>query len=149
MGTTLENRKIEIDQKTLRNLNVTRKWSMFIAILGFILLGLIIVIGALAGTFLSAFNSGQTGPGLPESLMLAIYFVLGAVYFFPVLFLFRFSKHTTYAVQYLDKQALYQAFRYLKLYFVYLGILKIIVLSLYIVALVAAGSSMAFLKGLG
>ena len=149
METSPESRKIEIGHETLNKLNSTRKWTMFLAIIDFIFLGLFIVIGVITGTFLSAFNSGETGLGIPESLMLVILFVLAVIYFFPVLFLFRFSKHAAHAVQTLDKQELHKAFRNLKSYFVYIGILIIIVLTFYIVALVVEGTSMSFLKGLG
>jgi hypothetical protein len=44
METPLENRKIEIGQETLNHLNTTRKWAMFHAIIGFIFLGLILII---------------------------------------------------------------------------------------------------------
>ena len=149
METTLENRKIEIDQETLNNLNTTRKWAMFLAIIGFIVFGLIFVFGLIAGTFLTVFNLGEKGLGIPESLMFIPILLLALIYFFPVLFLFRFSKHTAHAVQTLDKQALHKAIRNLKSYFVYIGVLIIIVLIFYIVGLIVAGTSMAFLKGLG
>jgi hypothetical protein len=149
METTLENRKIEIDQETLNNLNTTRKWAMFLAIIGFIVFGLIFVFGLIAGTFLTVFNLGEKGLGIPESLMFIPILLIALIYFFPVLFLFRFSKHTAHAVQTLDKQALHKAIRNLKSYFVYIGVLIIIVLIFYIVGLIVAGTSMAFLKGLG
>lgn len=61
MENSQENRKIEIEQETLNDLNVTRKWSMFMAILGFIFLGLLLIIGLLAGTFFSALAPGTEG----------------------------------------------------------------------------------------
>jgi hypothetical protein len=127
METPLEIRKIEIDQETLKNLNTTRKWAMFLAIIGFILLGLIIVIGLIAGTFLTAFNSGEKSLGIPESLMFVPILLLAVIYFFPVLFLFRFSKHTAHALQTLDKQELHKAIKNLKICFAYIGIMIIIV----------------------
>jgi hypothetical protein len=42
----------------------------------------------------------------------------------------------------------HKAIKNLKSCFVYIGVLIIIILSLYIVVLIVAGSSMAFLKGL-
>jgi hypothetical protein len=148
METPLENRKIEIEQETLKHLNTTRKWAMFLAIIGFIILGLIVIIGLIAGTFLTAFNSGGKDLGIPESLMFVPILLLAVIYFFPVLFLFRFSKHTSHAVHTLDKLEFHKAIKNLKSCFVYIGVLIIIILSLYIVVLVVAGSSMAFLKGL-
>jgi len=148
METPLENRKIEIEQETLKHLNTTRKWAMFLAIIGFIILGLIVIIGLIAGTFLTAFNSGGKDLGIPESLMFVPILLLAVIYFFPVLFLFRFSKHTSHAVQTLDKLEFHKAIKNLKSFFVYIGVLIIIILSLYIVVLIVAGSSLAFLKGL-
>jgi hypothetical protein len=148
METPLENRKIEIEQETIKHLNTTRKWAMFLAIIGFIILGLIIIIGLIAGTFLTAFNSGGKDLGIPESLMFVPILLLAVIYFFPVLFLFRFSKHTSHAVQTLDKLEFHKAIKNLKSFFVYIGVLIIIILSLYIVVLIVAGSSLAFLKGL-
>jgi hypothetical protein len=149
MEAPLENKKIELEQETLKHLNTTRKWAMFLAIIGFIILGLIVIIGLIAGTFLTAFNSGEKGLGIPESLMFVPVLFLAVIYFFPVLFLFRFSKHTSHAIHSLDKQEFHKAIKNLKYYFVYIGILIIIILSIYLVILIIAGSSMAFLKGLG
>lgn len=148
METPLENKKIEIEQETIKHLNTTRKWAMFLAIIGFIILGLIVIIGLIAGTFLTAFNSGGKDLGIPESLMFVPILLLAVIYFFPVLFLFRFSKHTSHAVQTLDKLEFHKAIKNLKSFFVYIGVLIIIILSLYIVVLIVAGSSLAFLKGL-
>lgn len=148
MEAPLENRKMEVETETLVHLNTTRKWAMFLAIIGFIFLGLMILIGLIAGTFLTAFNSGEKGLGIPESLLFVPVLLLAVIYFFPVLFLFRFSKHTSHAIQTLDKMDFHKAVKNLKYYFAYIGILIIVILSLYIVVLIIAGSSMAFLKGL-
>jgi hypothetical protein len=149
METPLETRKIEIEQGTLKHLNTARKWAMFLAIIGFIFLGLIVIIGLIAGTFLTAFSTGEKGIGIPESLMFIPVLLIGAIYFFPVLFLFRFSKHTSHAIQTLNSLDLHKAIKNLKAFFAYIGIFFIIILSLYILVLIVAGSSMAFLKGFG
>jgi len=149
MENPLEIRKIEIEEDALKDLDKTRKWTMFLAILGFIGIGLLVIFGIFAGLFLSIFNSGDTPVGIPEWLIFVIIIVLGVIYFFPVLYLFRFSKHTSNAVKNLDKQELNKAFRNLKDYYVYVGILLIIVLAIYILAFIAAGASVAFLKDLG
>lgn len=149
MENTPEIRKIEIEEETLKDLDKTRKWTMFLAILGFIGIGLLVIIGLFAGIFLSVFNTGNMPVGFPEWIIFLIILVLTAIYFFPVLFLFKFSKHTSNAVKNLDKIELHKAFKNLKKYYVYIGILIIIVLSLYVVAFIAAGASMAFLKDLG
>jgi hypothetical protein len=82
-------------------------------------------------------------------LVFAFVALSAIIYFFPVLYLFLFSKHTANAVKTLDKQELKKAFKNLRRYYVYIGILIIVVLVIYIVAFVAAGASVAFLKDLG
>jgi hypothetical protein len=69
MDAPLEIKKIEIEQETLSHLNTARKWAMFLSIVGFIFLGLLVLIGLIAGTFLTAFNTGEKKLGIPESLM--------------------------------------------------------------------------------
>lgn len=149
MEPVIENKKIEIEQQTLDQLNTARKWAMFLSIVGFIFLGLLLIMGLIAGTFLKIFNSGGQGVGIPEVFVFIFMLLLAIIYFFPVLFLFRFSKLTSLAIQSLDKQVLHKAFTNLKYYFVYIGVLIILVLAFYFIVLVVAGSSVAFLKGLG
>jgi heme/copper-type cytochrome/quinol oxidase subunit 2 len=80
--------------------------------------------------------------------MLIIFIVAGAIYFLPVFFLFRFSRNTRDAIQNLDRLKLAKGFNNLRLYFTYIGIMVIVVLSIYVVALIAAGASLSFLKGM-
>lgn len=148
MEKDVENRKVEIESETLKYLNTARKWAMFLAIIGFIFLGLFVVLGIIAGTFLTAFNTGETSLGIPESVMFVIFFALVVIIYFPLHFLFRFSKHTSKAVSTQDKKEFHKAFKNLKFYFAFIGVLIIIVLVFYLVALVVVGTSMAFLKGL-
>jgi hypothetical protein len=147
METSQEKNNIEIEQETLKILNSTRKWSMFMAILGFMFVGLIIVAGVIATTFLSTLSIDESNAGFPEWLVIISIFFIAFIYFFPVLFLFRFSKFTGIAVSTLDKKELHKAFRNLKAYFVYLGILIIIVLALYISIIAFFGSTLDMLKG--
>jgi hypothetical protein len=149
METNTEIRKIEIDQDALRDLDTTRKWTMFLAIMGFIAIGIMLVGGIIAVLFLSVFKTSATLSGLEEMLVVVILLLITAIYFFPVLYLFRFSKHTSNAVKTLDKQELQKAFKNLKRYYMYIGILIIVVLVIYVVAFIAAGASVAFLKDLG
>jgi small-conductance mechanosensitive channel len=149
MENNSEIRKIEIEQHTLKDLDTTRKWSMFIAILGFIGIGILVIGGLFAWVFLTVFKSQETGLGISETLVFLIVLVFAVIYFFPVLYMFKFSKHTSNAVRSLDKQELHKAFRNLKRYFVYIGIIIIVILALYVLAFIIAGTSMSFVKGLG
>jgi len=147
MDPSLENTKIEFEHETLKYLDTIRKWAMFLAIVGFIFLGLVIVIGLVTGIFLSAFSIETFSNGLTRPLVLVSLLSMVVVYFFSIFFLFRFSKITARAVHPFDKQELHIAIKNLKLYFVYQGILIIVGLSLYLAFLILTGTSLTFLRG--
>lgn len=140
--------KIEIGTESIDNLNAVWRWTMFLSVLGFIFLGLLIVAGLAASLFLTTFKSQEATLGIPESLMIIIFIIIAAIYFFPVFFLFRFSKNIRDALHKLDPGKLSKGFRNLRLYFTYIGIMVIVVLTIYIVLLFFAGASMSFLKGI-
>jgi hypothetical protein len=142
-----EIRKIEIDQATLKHLNTLRKWTMFLAVTGFIFWGLIIILGLITGTFLTAFNLSGKTQEIPDAVVIAAFIGLALITFFPVLFLFRFSKHSSNAVSTLDSKELHKAIKYLKRYFIYIGFLLLIGISAYIAGLILAGTSAGFLHG--
>lgn len=148
MDPKTENVKLEFEPKTLRYLNKSRKWAMFLSIIGFIINGLIIILGLLAGAFLTIFETDQTDSLIPEHLYITIVFFLALIFFFPLLSLFRYSKHTYRAVKSLNPKDFQKAFRNLKSFFVFIGILIIILLILYVGVLIAVGSTMAIPKGL-
>lgn len=148
MENTRESAKIEIGQDTIKNLNTLRKWTMFLAVSGFIFLGLIIILGLMTGTFLTAFNQSDKISGIPDLLLIAAFIGVTVINFFPVLFLFRFSKHLSVAVSTLDNIAMHKAIRDIKRFFVYTGILLIIIISVYVATLILAGTSSSFHQGL-
>lgn len=141
-----DTRKIEIGPESLNHLNAIRKWTMFFSVIGFIFIGLMLIAGIIAGTFLSVFDTGNPGAGTTRWIMIVVFVAVAMVYYFPVRFLFRFSLHTRNAVQTTNKEELRLAFKNLRSFFVYLGILLIICLLLYFTVLIIAGTSMAFLK---
>jgi hypothetical protein len=138
--------KIEIGKETLKNLNTARKWSMFISIIGFIFFGLIVLMGLLAGTFMSVFSTANEGLIFPSWIYFLIFIVFVIIYLFPVLFLFRFSKYSGEAVVHHDNIKLSRAIRNLKAYFVSTGILIIIIMIFYLGILAFMGASMALFK---
>ena len=150
MENTSEIKKIELEEDSLKDLDTTRKWSMFIAILGFIAIGILVILSLVTGVFLSVFKSGDLQLGAGESVLIfGLLLVFAVIYLFPVLYLYRFSKHAGHAVRTRDNIHMKKAFRYLRKYFVYIGILAIVVLAIYLIAFIISGASLAFLKDLG
>jgi len=147
MDTLSEETKIEISSEALENLNVTRRWTTFLSVLGFILIGLIIVAGIATSLFLTVFKTQQTNLGIPESLLIVAFAAFGILCCFPVFFLFRFSKNIRDAIQNRNQRKLAKGFRYLRLFFAFFGILVILVISVYLIMLLFAGASISILKG--
>lgn len=147
MDPSLENTKIEFEHETLKYLDSIRKWAMFLAIVGFIFLGLVAVIGLVTGIFLSAFSTETFNNRFAGPLVLVSLLSMVVVYFFSIFFLFRFSKITAHAVHSPDKNELNIAIKNLKLYFVYQGILIIVGLTLYLALIILTGTSLTFLRG--
>jgi hypothetical protein len=116
-------------------------------VLGFILIGLFVIAGIATGMFLTTFSTTKETLGIPESMVIILFFVAGAISQFPVLFHFRFSKNIRDAVQNNDQQKFDRGIRNLKKYFTFIGILVIIALAAYALGLIYAGASMSFLKG--
>ena len=154
MENVQENRKIEIGQETLGYLDTTRKWTMFFAILGFIGIGLMLIFGLLAGSLIGKLMGGMSSMssmsgmegmaparavgGVASIFIFVVLLIVAVIYFFPLLFLFRFSKHTANAVANLDANEMNLGFKNLKSYWKYLGILVIVILSIYLLVLIIA-----------
>jgi hypothetical protein len=114
----------------------TAKWALFFAVLLFIVFGLVSLIGLFA-----ALAGGATGL-IGGLFIVAIY---GAILFFPGLYYYRFSTQMKEALNTEDSGLLDQAFINLKRYYRYVGILMIVIISIYLLVLLVFGAS--FLRG--
>ncbi|NUQ82153.1 MAG: hypothetical protein HUU10_11145 [Bacteroidetes bacterium] len=111
----------------------TSKWGKFLAILGYIGLG-IMICAALVMMFLGSLIPG-TGSALPTSLFGLIYLVFAALYFVPVHQLYLFSASIREAVEMNLQDRFTEGFSHLKTLFRFLGILSIVVIGFYILLL--------------
>jgi hypothetical protein len=161
MENSFENKKVEIGQEALGYFDTTRKWTMFFAILGFVLLGLVLIIGLVAGSLIRGLTSGMSGMegmegmgsvraagGFASIMMFIVMLIMAVIYFFPLLYLLKFSQHAKKAVATCDSNEMTLAFRNIKSYWKYMGILVIILLVVYLIIFLIFGASMAFLSGL-
>ncbi len=142
-----ENNITEVTPITEKNLNIARKWAMFLAVVGFIIFGLMIFLGIITGAFLSAFKSEDVTLGIPENLIAVIFIIFLFIYFLLVLYLFRFSKSARDAIQNHDRKKLEKTFRYLRKFFTCTGILVITAILVYMLILILSGASLSLPKG--
>jgi len=115
----------------------TVRWSKFLAILGFIGIGLMIIFGLFASFFIGLVGSDISdssigGAAVSSSILAVIYVIMAVIYFFPILYLYRFSINTRKALDNDDQATLNASFEYLKKHYKFIGMLAAILLAIYI-----------------
>jgi len=134
--------ELHIDAPSSAYLSESAKWAKFLAILGFIVCGLIVLASFFAGSVLSAAFSrygtegGSAISGVGGAFVTILYILIALLYFFPCLYLFRFATKMQLAIRNNDQEQLNNSFKNLKSWFRYIGILTIILMSLYALALI-------------
>jgi len=129
METNDQQKQMDFNENTIKNLNELRKWTNFISIVGFIFIGLLII---LIPTIFLTQGPGSHGPG--GALTLVPLAIVMVIYFFPIYFLFMFSKHMKKAIEDSDNSNFETSFKYLKFHYRFMGILIIVMLGIYLIA---------------
>lgn len=139
---------LNVDSQSKSFLNEAAKWGKFLSILGFVFCVLFVVVGIFLATNVSQleneysrYSTVRTSPqGMGVGI--AIVYILGAVlYFFPCLYLFRFSSHMKTAIASDDQAHLTTGFQNLKSMFKFVGVLTLIMIALWLLGiLVSLGS---------
>lgn len=142
---TFDSFELQLTEESKSFLKEAGKWAYFLSIVGFVMIGFM-VIGAF--TLASVFSSfGGGAAAIPGGMITFIYLLLAALYFFPVYFLFKFATNIKLAFANNDTTALTESLRYLKSNFKFVGILTIVLISFYIlvilIAIIGGLSSMA------
>lgn len=128
---------LQLDQQSSAYLAETARWGKFLSILGFILTGLLLIVGIFMGSFMASTMSAAEGfGGISSSFFTIVYLAIALVYFFPCLYLFRFSTKAQDALRSNDQSSLTEGFKNLKSCFRFMGILTIVILGFYALAFV-------------
>jgi hypothetical protein len=126
-----EEKRYELDKDAVNHLIGIRKWTMFFSILGFVFMGLtvIVVIGAAL--------MGRTYPtkGFSATMLIPLLLIL-CIYFFPIYYLFKFSSYSKLALNSNNSGILSKALKYLKMHYRFMGIFFIIMVSIYLIAII-------------
>ncbi len=137
---------LSIDASASSYLSETARWGRFLAIVGFIGCGFMILMGLLMSFLPMTPGSGfvtRTGEytstaGGARVLMMIIYIVFGIISIFPYLYLHRFSTKVKLAMQTSEQEVLASAFANLKSLFKFYGVLTIIMLGFLALGIVIA-----------
>ncbi len=119
------------------------KWGKFLAILGFIVTGLMVMAG-IAMSFVLNMVSEEVMPlNMPFSpkVLSVIYIIIAAIYVIPVFFLNSFSNNVSKAVSLSNTEKMTTSLRSLKNLFVFIGISTIVILTFYTIILIVVGTA--------
>ena len=134
-----------IDWRSKEFLKETAKWTKFLAILGFVGIGLM-VLGSLVMLFApSSLMSNGDFPFGGKIFMMLLYLAFAVLYYFPISYLYQFSENTKKAIENNDNNAIRDAFEFLKSHYKFMGILTIILLAFYaiiiFIGIIGAGAA--------
>ena len=144
--TTIEEEVIELhlNDSAKGFLRETAKWAYFLSILGYIMVGFIVVAAIFAGAIFTTI--GHMMPveqmGMFSSafgiIMTVVYLLIAALYFFPIYYLNKFSSNLKRAIKNKDSLTLANSFEYLKSHYKYIGIMAVVTLSFYALFIIGA-----------
>lgn len=118
----------------------TAKWAKFIAIIGFVMVGLMLVMALFMGSIMASLAafSPEAGmmPAIGGGFFTVIYILIAAVYFIPIKYLFDFSRKVKSAIEIKDQNLFTEAMMKLKSHYKFIGVLMLIIVSLYVIMFV-------------
>lgn len=120
-------------------LRETSKWTKFLSILGFIGVAFMVVASFFIGAAMANMpNMDVSTVAFLKWLLPVVYIVIAIIYAFPIYYLYKFSVNTRNALDSGNTDALNEAFRYLKLHYKFIGILTIVMICIYAIAIIGA-----------
>jgi len=132
-----EPQKLEITSEISEQLRGAAKWAKFLAIIAFVFTGLMVFAGFMMSiVFLVIPGKMASTMPFPPFLFGLIYLLIGAVYFLPILYLYRFSNSIGSALRLKNQKQLTNAFKNLKAHYRFIGIFTIVGFVLYVVLMV-------------
>ena len=87
---------MELNDQSIKYLLETARWATILSIIGFIVIGLLIVVSFSVGSFLA--NSPYSEMGISPQVLSITYLIIAGVYFIPIFFLYQFGIKTKHAI---------------------------------------------------
>ncbi|MBX2954461.1 MAG: hypothetical protein KF870_18320 [Leadbetterella sp.] len=139
---------LHVSNEGQQYLKETAKWAKFLAIVGFVMTGFVVLAALFAGTLFSTL--AQSSPELaffPSAGITVIYLLLAALYFFPCLYLYQSAQKLNAALQSGSNEDLTAGFEKLKNFFRFVGIMTLVVIALYafMIIILVLGGGMAMM----
>lgn len=144
------NTDLHVDYLAGSHLKETAKWAKFLAIVGFVICGILLIVAMFAGTLLSTMGGGLGSPATPSFLgagfLSAMYIVIAVIYFALSLFLYRFANKMQVALLSTDQDNFNVALYNLKLVYRITGIIVLVYLAIVAIAMIFGIGAAAFMS---
>ena len=142
----LLNIELQITPATQGYLLSAAKWGKFLSIVGFIFCGLITMMAFFIGPLLATYTrlKSYSYTYMNPIVITAVYIFLAIIFFFPCLYLFRFSGKMKDAIDNNNQENFDTAFYNLRAIFKFYGVVTIIVLSFYLLMFIIGIVGAAF-----
>ncbi len=133
--------EFQVTNRAKNFLATAASWGKFLAIMGFIGTGIMVIAAfglMLMGSTIPSLASNPAFGGLGGIGVGLLYLVLAVVYVFPSLFLFKFSSKIKSSIRNSDSLEMEDGFKNLKSLFMFMGIMTIIIMVIYFLIFVVA-----------
>jgi hypothetical protein len=133
---------LQVTPQALGYLSESAKWGKFLAIMGFIFCGIMIVVAFFIPVFLTQlppYNtmSSEINSGMKVTMTI-LYLLLALLFFFPCFYLYKFSVKMQSAVRVVSQENFDESLMNLKSMLKFYGIFTIIILSFYALIFIIA-----------
>lgn len=143
---------LTLTPESLDYLSIARKWALFLSIIGFIGVGVLVLMGIFIGTILNAAMLPaeiKVAASAISVVMSIFYFFIAIIYFIPNWYLFQFSRKLKEALDYEDHERLAESFGSMKNCLTAYGILTILAILFYgFFAMIGAFTAVGSMGGL-
>ena len=135
---------LQLNEQAVAALRESAKWSYFLSILGFIGIGFMVLAALFMGSIMAAmpsdpYGQGSMNPfGMMKGFISILYVIMALLYFFPILYLYRYASGMKQGLLMSDSDTVSNALVNLKSHHKFLGITAIVVISLYLLVFIGA-----------
>lgn len=135
---------VKVTDSMIASMRSTKPWTKFLAIMGFVGVGLMVLLGVGFVLFANMFPNQKNAP--PPFFMGFFYILFSVLYFVPALYLYKYSSSIANFLKSNGAIDLESAMSYNKSFWKFVGILTLIGLALAVLAVAAAVIIPIFLK---
>ena len=117
--------ELQLDQPSINYLSEAARWSRFLAIIGFIYCGLMVIVGLFFGSLMGRMMPAVGDAGMSSigsGFVSVLIILMSLIMFFPSLYLFNFSSKMRKALNNNDQPILTESLKNLKSFFKFYGI---------------------------